>query len=195
MQATPATGLRDRRRLAAMHRTQQVAVDLFTERGFEAVTVEQVAAAAEVSPISVYRWFGTKEGLVLWDEYDPPLFEAIRGRLPQMRPLEAVRQGLVETLDGVYDADRHLVLARTRLVLGEPALTTAAARNSAQMAAGLATLFAAAEATEEALRHRVIAAAVVAALTEALVEWTRLGGRVPLGVLIGAALDLLGEGA
>ena len=49
---------------------QQKALDLFEERGFTAVTIEEVAAAAEVSPSSVYRYFGTKEGLLIVDEFD-----------------------------------------------------------------------------------------------------------------------------
>jgi AcrR family transcriptional regulator len=53
-----------------MRTIQERALDLFDERGFDAVTIEEIAAAAEVSPSSVYRYFGTKEGLVVADEFD-----------------------------------------------------------------------------------------------------------------------------
>jgi AcrR family transcriptional regulator len=49
---------------------QERALDLFDARGFHAVTIEEIAAAAEVSPSSVYRYFGTKEGLLVADEFD-----------------------------------------------------------------------------------------------------------------------------
>jgi AcrR family transcriptional regulator len=64
------TGLRERWRLKAMRTIQECALDLFDERGFAAVTIEEIAAAAEVSPSSVYRYFGTKEGLLVADEFD-----------------------------------------------------------------------------------------------------------------------------
>ncbi|MEE6280912.1 TetR/AcrR family transcriptional regulator [Georgenia sunbinii] len=63
-------GLRERWRRNAMRIIQERALDLFDERGFGAVTIEEIAAAAEVSPSSVYRYFGTKEGLIVVDEFD-----------------------------------------------------------------------------------------------------------------------------
>ncbi|MBZ2198496.1 TetR/AcrR family transcriptional regulator; helix-turn-helix transcriptional regulator [Occultella gossypii] len=63
-------GLREQWRRAAMHTITERALDLFDERGFDAVTIEQIAAAAEVSPSSVYRYFGTKEGLLVADDFD-----------------------------------------------------------------------------------------------------------------------------
>ena len=52
---------------------QQVALDLFEQRGFAAVGVEEIARAAGVGPATVYRHFGSKERIVLWDDYDPLL--------------------------------------------------------------------------------------------------------------------------
>src|SRR5215217_9659237 len=65
-----ATGLRERWRMKARRTIQECALDLFDERGFADVTIEEIAAAAEVSPSSVYRYFGTKEGLLVADEFD-----------------------------------------------------------------------------------------------------------------------------
>jgi AcrR family transcriptional regulator len=72
-----ATGLRERRRAKARRTIQECALDLFDERGFAAVTIEEIAAAAEVSPSSVYRYFGTKEGLLVADEFDTMSQEAL----------------------------------------------------------------------------------------------------------------------
>ncbi|TDQ05048.1 TetR/AcrR family transcriptional regulator [Labedaea rhizosphaerae] len=65
-----ATGLRERWRREARRTIQERALDLFDERGFDGVTIEEIAAAAEVSASSVYRFFGTKEGLIVADEFD-----------------------------------------------------------------------------------------------------------------------------
>ncbi|TDE89665.1 TetR/AcrR family transcriptional regulator [Occultella glacieicola] len=64
------SGLREQWRRAAMHTITERALDLFDEHGYAAVTIEQIAAAAEVSPSSVYRYFGTKEGLLVADDFD-----------------------------------------------------------------------------------------------------------------------------
>lgn len=72
-----ATGLRERWRQNAVRTIQERALDLFDERGFDAVTIEQIAAAAEVSPATVYRYFGTKEGLLVADQFDSLSQEAL----------------------------------------------------------------------------------------------------------------------
>ena len=73
----PRLGLRECKKATTMHRIQAVALDLFERHGFDAVSIEQVADAAEVSPSTVYRYFGTKEGLVIHDEYDDRVLELL----------------------------------------------------------------------------------------------------------------------
>ena len=86
------TGLRERKRLSAMRTIQERALDLFDERGFDAVTIEEIAAAAEVSPSSVYRYFGTKEGLLVADEFDSMSHEAIGDLLDVNDPVGSLLQ-------------------------------------------------------------------------------------------------------
>jgi AcrR family transcriptional regulator len=73
-------GLRERKRQRTLSEIQRVALDLFGRQGYEATTIEQIAEEAEVSPSTVFRYFPTKEDLVLNDEYDPLLLAAIGGR-------------------------------------------------------------------------------------------------------------------
>ena len=74
------TGLRERKK----ERTRQLIADtakrLFAERGFEAVTVGEIARAAEVAEATVYNYFPTKEDLVYWrfESFEERLLEAIR---------------------------------------------------------------------------------------------------------------------
>ena len=108
-----------------MRRIQDVALTLFERRGFEAVTVDDVARAAEVGVASVFRNFGTKEGLVWWDEYDPLLFEGIAARLGKLPPLEAVCEAACAGLDQFYSDDKKRLLRRTDLAAKTPALAAA----------------------------------------------------------------------
>jgi AcrR family transcriptional regulator len=178
------TTLRERQRVEAMKRVQRAAVSAFAAHGFERVRVEEVAEEAGVSPVSVYRWFGTKEDLVLWDEYDPPLFEAIAARLGDRSPLDAVREGLLGELDRMYDSERALVLDRVRLIYAEPALLAAALSQQSSMVDGLTHLFGEAGVEGSGFDHAVVAATVVGVLTVCLEEWARLDGSVSLGGLV-----------
>lgn len=172
-----------------MRRVQEIAVRYFTRRGFDAVTVEEIAAEADVAPITIYRHFGTKERLVLWDEFDPPILEEIGKRLGDTPPLEAVRLALGLLLDEVYDREGPMALARATLVGAEPALMAAAAVDARGFAASIAELMEGAG--MPGLEARVIAEAAVAALRVAVDEWQRRGGEVPLAGLIGEAFDVL----
>jgi AcrR family transcriptional regulator len=69
-----------------MRTIQERALDLFDERGFDRVTIEEIAAA-EVSPSSVYRYFGTKEGLIVADEFDSWSSEAVEQLLDVNDPV------------------------------------------------------------------------------------------------------------
>ena len=84
-----------------MRRIQEVALDLFDERGFDRVTIEQIAEKAEVSPSSVYRYFGTKEQLVLHDEFDLQLLDVVQAELVSHPPVEAVRRAISTLMTAV----------------------------------------------------------------------------------------------
>ncbi|MBH0780243.1 TetR/AcrR family transcriptional regulator [Nocardia bovistercoris] len=90
--AESSTGVWERRKLEAMSRIQRVALDLFEEHGYRAVTVERIANVARTSASSVYRYFGTKEMLVLYDEHDLRLLEEIAraGGGAVVRPAELI---------------------------------------------------------------------------------------------------------
>jgi AcrR family transcriptional regulator len=175
-----------------MRRIQEIAVRRFTDAGFDAVTVEEIAAEAEVAPVTVYRHFGTKEGLVLWDEFDPPMLETIAERLATESPWRAVRHALVGLLDEIYDREAPITLARARLIQREPALRSAAALNAHGFAGAIAGLLVARG--HDGYSAQVLADAAVAGLGAAVDEWQRRDGAVALAQLIDRAFDVLEEG-
>ena len=91
--------LRERKKRETRQRISNVATDLFFARGFDAVTVEEIAAAADVSKVTVFNYFTRKEDLILDREDDvmPLLREAMGGRAKGQSPIDALR-GLVARL-------------------------------------------------------------------------------------------------
>lgn len=119
--------LRERKKIAAMHTIQETAVNLFERDGFDTVTIDQVAAEADVSPSTVYRYFGTKEGLVLHDELDDGAIELFVMRVAAGEdPAVAMRATLTEVLgEHFHPADEDLTRRRTLLWMGTPAIRRA----------------------------------------------------------------------
>lgn len=171
-----------------MRRVQTAALDLFEERGFGAVTIEAIANAAQVSTPTVYRHFGTKEQLVLWDEYDPLIFaaaiEGARGRTL----LESLSLALVRAVESVYVEDATRILRRARLMRAEPVLRQANASVLAAMRDGLAQSLVTSHACEDELEAEVVAGAVTSALETAVRHWEKAEGKKPLGPFVSETL-------
>ncbi|MGK5681902.1 TetR family transcriptional regulator [Actinoplanes sp. URMC 104] len=89
-----AAGLRERKKARTRIAIRDAAMRLFTEQGYASTTVEQIAEAAEVSPSTFFRYFPTKEDVVVADDYDPMILAAIRAQPAGMPVLEAVLQGM-----------------------------------------------------------------------------------------------------
>ena len=93
-----AMGLRERKKLQTAMRIYQVAVELFAERGFDAVSVQEIADASEVSKMTVFNYFGTKEDLVFrpMEEHFGDAARAVRERQPGESAVDAVRRQFLE---------------------------------------------------------------------------------------------------
>src|SRR5215472_8949692 len=91
--AAPA-GLRQRKKARTRASLREHALRLFREQGYQATTVEQIAAAAEVSPSTFFRYFPTKEDLVLRDDLDTRMLEAFSRQPPTMSSITALRTAI-----------------------------------------------------------------------------------------------------
>src|SRR5206468_9013892 len=87
-------GLRERKKRKTRWLIQAQALRLFREQGYDQTTVDQIAAAAEISPSTFFRYFKTKEDVVLEDEYDPMLLGAFDAAPPDLRPIPALRHAI-----------------------------------------------------------------------------------------------------
>lgn len=170
------------RRLEAMRRAQDAALDLFEARGFDAVTVDDVARAAGVGVASLFRNFGTKENLVLWDEYDPLLFEAVAAHLKTKAPLAAMSAGVRDALGSVYQKDRRRVLRRTELMAKTPALRLAGLANLHALREGLSGVLA--PKVKDPLERELLCAVFGATLEVSVERWRKERARRPLAAIL-----------
>jgi AcrR family transcriptional regulator len=113
---------RARKKAATKQSIQEHALRLFVEKGYDATTVEEIAAAAGVSHMTFFRYFPRKEEVVEYDEYDPLIEELIARRPTHEGPLTALHAAIRVGLEQVLTTDREALLIRTRLVLHNPVL-------------------------------------------------------------------------
>jgi AcrR family transcriptional regulator len=118
----PAVGLRERKKARTKAAIQQHAMRLFRERGYPATTVEQIAAAAEVSPSTFFRYFPTKEDVALYDALDPVLLEAFRAQPAELGPVQALRGAMRAVLAGLPAEELAMQQERDRLIRSVPEL-------------------------------------------------------------------------
>jgi AcrR family transcriptional regulator len=188
--------LRERKKLKTRRAIQDHALRLFVEQGYDETTVEQIAAAAEISPSTFFRYFPSKEDCVLTDEYDPIMAEVFRAQPPELSVIEALRGMYREVLSRMYTRDKGQILTRTKLVFSVPALR---ARVFDLMHQESLTLFAelVAERTGRSAddpRVRIFTWAMTAALEASIVTWAESDGALDLPKLVDEAMSFLAAG-
>jgi AcrR family transcriptional regulator len=134
----PPGSLRDRKKDRTRRTLQAEAVRLFAEKGFQATTIEEIAAAAEVAPRTFFRYFPTKEEVVFWSEHQPMLAGFVAARPDHEPAAQALRHGLTDGLASFYEQDRERLLERSKLACRTPALQPRWRQQQADLAAGMA---------------------------------------------------------
>jgi AcrR family transcriptional regulator len=159
--------------------------------GFDRVSIEAIARAAGVGPATIYRNFGTKERMVLWDEYDPLLLEAIAAELEEHEVLTAVQRALSASLGEIYRDDRARVLRRGRLIRATPALQVVAAADMVLLRTALEQVLLQSRRASDELAARVFAGALVATIVAGVDRWLDGDGKEPLARCFQMALGRL----
>lgn len=156
-----------------MLEVQRHAMSMMAASGFDNVTVEQIAARAGVSPSTVYRYFGTKEALVLWGDRAADFV----GRVAEAKvgKKRTVAQAFTEAAAAVYDdAD---VLAQLELVFANEALAIAFEHELVGSRHALATALAVHRGAEGVGgRDLAAAGALLGSLVAVLERWQSTGG-------------------
>jgi AcrR family transcriptional regulator len=178
-----------------MRATQREALRLFRERGFAHVTVEEIAGNLDMAASTIFRHFGTKEAIVLWDEHDAALDDALSQRFSRQTqnqsPFQALRDSFVDTLAQRYQTDLDFQLDRIGFIYQTEALHAAAVeaqfKDRDELTAALSHLLSR-EHREAAL---LLAGAAMLALDVAIERWQERSGHDDLAQLIYEAFTTL----
>jgi AcrR family transcriptional regulator len=124
MTPTPpaAPGLRERKKAKTRAAIREAAMGLFERQGYAATTVEQIAEAAEVSPSTFFRYFPAKEDVVLTDDYDALVVEAIRAQPASTAAVDAVLAGMRSVFLNLSEQEWAVERRRQGLIRAVPEL-------------------------------------------------------------------------
>ena len=195
--AAPVEGLRERHRKRTAADLEAAALDLFNERGFDAVTIDDIATAADVSRRTFFRYFASKEDVILSDH--PRRLDELQAALdrrPADEPTLAALRHAIMSLADTYEEHREHMLRRFTLVSATPALEARSLCLQRNWETAVTEMLAARMGVDPArdLRPGVVAATTMAAMRVATGNWLAGGGRGDLSAIVAAALDLLDGG-
>ncbi|WP_445330149.1 TetR/AcrR family transcriptional regulator [Streptomyces spinoverrucosus] len=191
----PQLGLRERKKIRTREAIRSATYRLIDEQGYEATTIEQIADRAEVSPSTVFRYFPTKEDIVLTDEYDPLLLEELRARPADEPWLESMRQVMRKAIGLGIDEAREITELRCRLMAEVPAVRSRMMESMSQT--GQLVAEAIGERTgrdPQSLEVRVFTMSLIGGLMEVSQYWARTGFREDLADLVDRALTVYERG-
>lgn len=186
------SGLRARKQERQRAEIVAVGMRLFRERGFDATTVDEIAAAAEVSRRTLFRYFGTKGDIVMdWAHgTTETLCAALRVRPLDEPPLDSLRAAF-QALNRGFGGDVPAVHAQAVMVERTPSLRPYSMIKHAQWEDALAEVLAERAPDRDELAARLLARTAVAAFRTALDAWLATAGEVLPIELTDRAFDLV----
>jgi AcrR family transcriptional regulator len=169
-------GLRERKKQRTRRLISETARRLFAERGFDAVTVAEVARAADVSEGTVFNYFPTKEQLFYgeMEQFEAALVDAVRLRAPAETPVAVFRRVILEGADRLaLDEVADLIATAGRIVSASPALQAREREIVAEHTGALARLLAEQSAGAEGDVEAEVVAGALMAVHRVLVDDVR----------------------
>jgi AcrR family transcriptional regulator len=184
--------LRRRRRIRTKQLVQREALRLFAAKGYDQTTVDDIAHAAAMSSRTFFRYFPSKEDVVLWDEYDERSLQELWQPRPGQDPLAELVLRIREIMADIYHKDPELLLTRIKLSVEVPEVRarflneqfTLIGPYFAQVADALG-------APPDDLKVAVTLGAVYSAMLVAVERWQRHDGREDLLKLVDEAFAAL----
>jgi AcrR family transcriptional regulator len=191
-----STGLRERKRARVRQELMDAAAALFAERGFDQVTVDEIADAADVAPRTFYRYFPVKEDVATADlqETSALLLEELAARPPEEPPLVALREAIRLPVARVLEQPR--LCAAMRMLGTSPSLLAHEMAMRARTSEAVTRVLAERMGVDDEadVRPRVIAACFMASIGVAFHGWLEDGARDDLSPRVDEVMALLRRG-
>lgn len=172
---------------------QEKAVKLFATKGYDNVTVDEIARAAGVSHMTFFRHFPTKASVLLDDPYDPVIGARVAKTDRTLPPLERARRGLLDSWASLEPPEDEMTRARLHIVAQHPDLLPQVWANTRRTEQVIADALASTGVS--GFEARVAAGAVIGAIMAALSDWSERDPGGSLGDRVRGALELLGPKA
>ncbi|APR79046.1 Transcriptional regulator, TetR family protein [Minicystis rosea] len=186
-----APGLRERKKERTRAQIIETAIDLFLKNGYEQTTLDEVLAAVEVSRRTFFRYFESKEELlVAWvDQLIEVAVEAVRARPPSEPPLVALQGAIRETLARLQEGNLPRFVATQQLVARTPAVRARQSEGLGHCAEAICEPLAARMKLDPRrdLAPRVLSNCAFAIVNTAMAAWIAQGAK-------GDLLELVDEG-
>jgi AcrR family transcriptional regulator len=166
------SSLRERKKARTRASIREHALRLFRAQGYQATTVEQIAAAADVSPSTFFRYFPTKEDVVLQDDMDTRMLEAFSRQPADLPPVAAIRAATKEALASFSPGEMALVREAAGLSLDVPEIRARAIDEFARAIDAMAKAIG--ERTDRPPRDlavRTLAGAVIGVIMSVAMPW------------------------
>ena len=191
----PQLGLRERKKIKTREAIRAATYALVKEQGYDATTIEQIAERAEVSPSTVFRYFPTKEDIVLTDEYDPLMVEEFRARPADEPWMDSLRYVMHKALDAMEHEDPEALRMRAHLGVQIPAVRSRIFESMSETGRLFRGVLAERSGLDpESLEVRVYAMSLIGGMMEVSMSWAENGFEGELRDLMDRALDVLEHG-
>lgn len=193
----PRPGLRERRKALTAAELEAAAYRLFEERGFDNVTVDDIAAEADVSRRTFFRYFASKEDVLLADHFVQlaRLRDAMADR-PQDEPIVTALRNALLSLTSDFEERKEMIIIRGRIMRDTPSLQARSLVHQQLWETAMQEMVADRLGVDpiKDLRPGVVSAATLAAMRVAFTIWLSAGCSGDLIDLTTEALDLLDGG-
>ncbi|MGW2745252.1 TetR/AcrR family transcriptional regulator [Streptomyces sp. NPDC001450] len=191
----PPLGLRERKKIKTREAIRAATYGLIKEQGYDATTIEQIAERAEVSPSTVFRYFPTKEDIVLTDEYDPLLAEELRARPADESLTDSLRHVMHRALNASVNEDPEVLRMRAHLGVQVPAVRARMFESMSETGRLLRGALAERSGLDpDGLEVRVYAMSLIGGLMEVYMYWAENDFEGDLRDRVERALDVLEHG-